>query len=196
MKTPCLHLALKVKHKEQQGRKGTSGFWLWIIFLLYPLIQVLHFSEFILLARLHCYFIGIKYFVSGMMQGLSSAQSVLPGRARPWLGVHWEVVAAQACAVSAVWCKCPWPSSQLCWGKVPLSLPVPHCCTEPGTSGMMANDALFMFPLWVGQIPFVFQQGKRTSCFIAQLFCCGFKGQDMKILPQLLLSTSYMLILR
>lgn len=44
------------------------------------------------------------------------------------------------------------------------------------------HNALLMFSLWVGQIPFVFQQVKRTLCSMYRLFSWGFIGQDMMII--------------
>lgn len=44
------------------------------------------------------------------------------------------------------------------------------------------HNALLMFSLWVGQIPFVFQQVKRTPCSMYRLFSWGFIGQDMMII--------------
>lgn len=141
MKTAWLPLALKVSPKEQQERKGSSASWLWIVFFLHLLIPVLHFSGFILLACLHHCCIGIKniLYQKGCTacplppQPHSTAKCVC----RQSLGLPWGAVAAQLCAGSVVRCRSPQASLQLCWGNVPVSLPAPGSCTEPGKSGMM-----------------------------------------------------------
>lgn len=79
--------------KEQQERKGSSGFWFWMAFPLHQLIPVLHFSGFILPACLHHCCIEIKYFVWEMTHNLSSVssdaclkQSVCTGRVLGYTG--------------------------------------------------------------------------------------------------------------
>lgn len=53
-----------------------------------------------------------------------------------------------------------------------------HCTRQKWDA---VHNALLMFALWVGQIPFVFQQVKRTLCSVFQLFSWGFVGQNLMI---------------
>lgn len=154
------------------------------VFLLHLLIAVLHFSGFILPAHLHLCCIGIKYFVSGMMHGPSSACSALKhstgcvqAGSRGSLG---------SCTCSGVCCECCVVQISLALlaavlGKCSSLAPCSRFLHRTQHKWGDAHHALFVFSLWVGQIPFVFQQVKRTSCFIVQVFCWGFVGQDMII---------------
>lgn len=130
-------------------KKRSSGFWLWIVFLLLRIL-VLHFSEFILPALLHCCCLGIKYFLSEMSH---MACHLLP---QPWstpkcvvyldsscdLSVNWNI----GCTHSGLFCAyCILEISlssleavqQLLLGNVHLSLSAPDSCAEPGSNGMM-----------------------------------------------------------
>lgn len=98
--------------------------------------------------------------------------------------VNWNVVVSiQACSdycVLQVSLSFSEAMQHLLLGEVHPLLPFWFLlCIRQKWDGV--HNALLMVSLWAGQIPFVFQQTKRTLCSVFQLFSCGFIGQNIFI---------------